>query len=76
MVDEKFAIFRPLKFLLRMNWPNIELIKDIHRPILFISAAQDEIIPTHHSYDLYAAAIILSTRIWYIYIYLILYSIQ
>ena len=57
MVDEKFAIFRPLKFLLRMNWPNIELIKDIHRPILFISAAQDEIIPTHHSYDLYAAAI-------------------
>jgi fermentation-respiration switch protein FrsA (DUF1100 family) len=44
------------KFILRIYWPNIERIKDIKIPILFIVRTSDEITPPYMTDRLYDVA--------------------
>ena len=47
MVDSMFGVLAYLKgFVLTNHWSTIDLVKDIKLPILYITGAKDEIVPT------------------------------
>ena len=47
MVDSMFSVLGYLKgFVLTNHWSTIDLVKDIKSPILYITGAKDEIVPT------------------------------
>lgn len=57
LVDHYYPLLRPIKrFLLKLKWYNDVRIRKVTRPILFITGANDEIIPTIHSHNLRAQA--------------------
>ena len=57
MVDSMFSVLGYLKgFVLTNHWSTIDLVKDIKSPILYITGAKDEIVPTLQTQALYVAS--------------------
>jgi len=57
MVDHMFGFLRFFKALvLRMEWRSVDLIPKITTPILFLSSAEDEIVPPVHMQRLFERA--------------------
>mmetsp|Transcript_6667 Transcript_6667/g.11011 ORF Transcript_6667/g.11011 Transcript_6667/m.11011 type:complete len:331 (-) Transcript_6667:272-1264(-) len=57
IADKLFPFLFPIKpFILRLNFPSLELIKTVQIPILFVSGQDDEIVPTEHMQALWDAA--------------------
>lgn len=57
LVDEVLPYFSFIKtILLKSHWPNLNIIKELQIPILFISGTQDELIPACQMMKLFNSA--------------------
>lgn len=68
MTDILFPFLRVLgpfkKYIFRIKWDNLEKVKQVRLPTLFLSGEQDKLIPAEMTRKLFSASVSIKKDIW------------